>query len=755
MQSKFPAAIRGNRQFWLAGIACMVVLPLVAQSLRMEGRLETTAHVEGSEAEWVDQQLARQFQSTFVRRAILVIQGLPRPDSEAGRQALSEIDTTIKKEPGISGTFSYLDWSDPIFLGENGGTFIIIGLSGTNELVDATIPRLRVRAERLLNELRDRYPALKLELTGETPINFDLRRVSSEDVHSAENRVVPVVLALLLITFASLVAALLPLTVGLLAMLMTLGAAAFLSRWWHLSILIQNIATMLGLGIGIDYALLMVSRFREARAGGQSGSDASHTAARHAGRTLLISASTVAIGFAALLIIPVSDVRSIGVAGFLVAGASVLLAGLILPAILTLLGGRIDAGRLDWLRRANPDSPRARERWRAWTQIVTAHPWAALLLAAGPLLFLASQALHLAPGLPRNDWLPPRAESVQALHSLDKMGRTDVVQTLHVILELPPGSQITTYSGWNATRLLADRLASDKRADRVISLPNLVGRGLGPSFLPLLPAETRRNFLRSDGRATLLELLPAPGVSTNELSRWVRELRGANIREITELPGASIRVGGIAAFNEDYDSVLRELLPCVMALVLGGTLLALLIGFRSILVPLKAIALNLLSVAAALGALVLVFQDGHGSALLGVTGGGTGAVFSTVPIVAFAIVFGLSMDYEVFLVARVLEARRSGLSETHAIAEGVAKTGGLITSAAAIMVVVFVAFTFGEVLVIKMLGFTLAVAVLIDATLVRMVIGPALLQLGGDWNWWPWGLAGAGLGKARVPSKSG
>ena len=130
-------------------------------------------------------------------------------------------------------------------------------------------------------------------------------------------------------------------------------------------------------------------------------------------------------------------------------------------------------------------------------------------------------------------------------------------------------------------------------------------------------------------------------------------------------------------------------------------------------------------------------------------------MFSTVPIVAFAIVFGLSMDYEVFLVARVLEARRSGLSETHAIAEGVAKTGGLITSAAAIMVVVFVAFTLGEVLVIKMLGFTLAVAVLIDATLVRMVIGPALLRLGGDWNWWPWGLAGAGVGAARVASEPG
>jgi RND superfamily putative drug exporter len=442
------------------------------------------------------------------------------------------------------------------------------------------------------------------------------------------------------------------------------------------------------------------------------------------------------------------------VAGFLVAGACVLLANLILPAVLDLLGRRIDTGGLPIQKWTNPNSPQARERWRAWARIVTAHPWKALLLAASPLLFLASQALHLAPGLPRVDWLPRGAESVRALHSLDNMGRTDIVQSLHVILELPPGSEITTYSGWNATRLLAMRLTSDKRSDRVISLPSLLGSGLGPSFLPLVPAETRRNFLRSDGRATLLEVLPATAVSTSELSGWVRELRTANVGEITELSGATIRVGGIAAFNEDYDSTLLKQLPRVAALVFGGTLLALLMGFRSFAVALKAITLNLLSVAAALGALVLVFQDGYGSGLLGIPGG-TGTVFSMVPIVAFAIVFGLSMDYEVFLVARVLEARRSGLSEIEAIAEGVARTGGLITGAAAIMLVVFAAFIFGEILVTKMLGFTLAVAVLIDATLVRMVIGPALLRLGGDWNWWPWGLAGAEATEMQVGSNSG
>jgi RND superfamily putative drug exporter len=206
--------------------------------------------------------------------------------------------------------------------------------------------------------------------------------------------------------------------------------------------------------------------------------------------------------------------------------------------------------------------------------------------------------------------------------------------------------------------------------------------------------------------------------------------------------GAKIRIGGIPALNADYESSVRDRLPAVMGMVVGGTLLALFAGFRSLFAAVKAIALNLLSVGAAFGALVLVFQEGHGSRFLGVSEA-TGGVFPILPILAFAIVFGLSMDYEVFLVARVLEARRSGLGEAEAIAEGLARTAGLITSAAAIMIVVFAGFTFGEFLVIKMLGFTLAVAVLIDATLVRMVIGPALLSLAGDWNWWPWGLAGA------------
>ena len=263
-----------------------------------------------------------------------------------------------------------------------------------------------------------------------------------------------------------------------------------------------------------------------------------------------------------------------------------------------------------------------------------------------------------------------------------------------------------------------------------------------PASLTDLSRETRRTFLSSDGRAALLEVLPATSVSLRDQVDWVRELRKTGAAALTGVPGATLHIGGIPALNADYQTIVADHFVPVTALVVVGTLLALLGGFRSLFAAVKAIALNLLSVAASFGALVLVFQDGHGSSFLGVRGG-TGSVFPLVPIVAFAIVFGLSMDYEVFLVARVLEARRSGLSEMDAIPEGLARTAGLITSAAAIMIVVFAAFTFGNFLVVKMIGFTLAVAVLIDATLVRIVIGPALLRIAGDWNWWPGGLATA------------
>jgi len=727
------------RRFWVSGIVLAAAIALLPFSFHAERHLETATRVEGSQAETVRLELANRFRSPFVDRVVLVIQGLPPAGSEEGGQALETIVTGLRDQSGVSGVVSYLDSRDSIFLGRGGGTFVLVGLTSTEGPIELLVPKLHQLASSLEAQLRGRYPAVNIKLTGEIPLNFDIRKASSDDVDRGESLVIPATLALLLVAFGSLIAALIPLAVGQLAIATTLAITGFLAQRWHLSILVQNLATMLGLGLGIDYALLMVSRFREAISAGNDGPTASVIAARQAGRTLLISASTVAIGFLALLTVPISEIRSIGIAGFLVAGMSVLLTNTVVPTVLAWLGPRINLGRLPFTPKL--DAHRAERtgiRWRQWGHVIVAHPWLALLVAGTPLLLLTWQVRRLDTSLPRGDWLPPAAESVQALHALRRMDREGVVESLRIIVELPTDSIAQTDVGWNVVDRVTKRLASDPRSGRVISITTIAEGNR--SSLRDLSRETRRTFLSSDGQAALLEVLPASSVSLRDQVKWVRELRKTGALVLTGVPGATLLVGGIPALNADYETIIRDRFPSVTALVVGGTLLALLCGFRSIFAPLKAIVLNLFSVAASFGALVFVFQDGRGSSFLGVPGG-TGSVFPLVPIVAFAIVFGLSMDYEVFLVARVLEARRSGLSEMDAIPEGLARTAGLITSAAAIMIVVFAAFTFGSFLVVKMIGFTLAVAVLIDATLVRIVIGPALLRIAGDWNWWPGGLA--------------
>jgi RND superfamily putative drug exporter len=729
------------RRFWVAGIVLAATIALLPFSFHAERHLETATRVEGSQAETVRDELASRFHSPFVDRVVLVVEGLPPADSEGGGEALETIVAALKVQAGVSGVVSYLDLRDPIFLGRGGSTFVLVGLSSTDGPVESLVPQLHQLASSLENQLHGRYPAVKLELTGEIPLNFDIRKASAADVHRGESLVIPGTLVLLLLAFGSLMAALIPLAIGQLAIATTLAITGFLAQRWHLSILVQNLATMLGLGLGIDYALLMISRFREAIAAGNDGPTAGAIAARQAGRTLLISASTVAIGFLALLTVPISEIRSIGVAGFLVTGMSVLLTNTLVPAALVLLGPRIDLGRMPFTAKLDAQrAARTGNRWRQWGKAIVAHPWLALFLAGTPLLLLAWQVTRLDTSLPRGDWLPQAAESVHALHTLERMDRGGVVESLRVIVELPADSIAQTDTGWDALDRMSKRLATDPRCDRVISMTTLAQSNR--SSLTDLSRETRRTFLSSDGRAALLEVLPASSVSLREQVSWVRELRKTGAPALTGVPGATLLVGGIPALNADYETIIRNRFPSVMALVVGGTLLALLCGFRSIFAAVKAIALNLFSVAAAFGALVVVIQDGHGSKFLGIPAG-TGSVFPLVPIVAFAIVFGLSMDYEVFLVARVLEARRNGLSEIDAIPEGLARTAGLITSAAAIMIVVFAAFTFGDFLVVKMIGFTLAVAVFIDATLVRIVIGPALLRIAGDWNWWPGGLARA------------
>jgi putative drug exporter of the RND superfamily len=640
---------------------------------------------------------------------------------------------SLRGVSGVTRTLSYLDSSDGLFLPAAGarGTFVVVGLDPAVPDADAVLLRLRRSTQESAARLQRRFPAAALRWTGEPALNFDLRRATADEVRRGEARAVPFTLVLLLLAFGAVVAALLPVASGALAIVLSLGAAVLLSRVWPLALTLQSVVSMLGLGLGIDYALLIVSRFREARQGGRAVREAAEDAASHAGRTVALSGMAVAVGFLGLLLVPLGEMRSLAVGGLLVTATSVLLATTLLPGLLAWLGPRLDAGRVLPAR-----GPRAGHGWHRWGAWVAAHPGWVLVVAGAPVAVLALQALRLRTELPRGDWLPPM-ESAQALRDLRGMGRGGAVQGVRVILEMPADTFALGAEGWAGTQRLADALSADPRVARVISLRSAAGpRGDDLAYVSLFPSFLKRTFVSAEGDAALLELVPREDAEPHEMSALVRELRRADAAARSGLPGARLRVGGLPAFNVDFEDALAGRAGAVVGLVVAGTLLALFVGFRSLLVAVKASALNLLSVSAAFGAVVLVFQEGRGAAWVGLAGP-TGGLFPAVPLLVFAIVFGLSMDYEVFLVSRVAEARRAGRDEAGALAEGMARTGGLITSAAAIMVTVFAAFAMGDLLLVRILGFALAVAVLLDATLIRLAIGPALLSLAGRWNWWP------------------
>ena len=713
---------------WLAAGAA-----LLPAARHVDTALDVSARILGSQSVEVESALESRFASPFAHEALLVMSGVPSPGVPAGRALLAEVVSALAV-PGVTRTFSYLDRPDPYFLGSGGsGTFVVVGLDPAMGRTDQSIPRLRILSEGLEARLRKTFPAAALRWTGEAAINFDLWLNSTRAVHASERRTLPITILLLLAAFGTVGAALVPMLAGILAVALSLGAVASISRAWPLSILIENVVSMLGLALGIDYTLLTVSRFREGLAAGAGAEEAAAGAARHAGGTVALSGAAVAIGFLALLCVPLNELRSAGIGGLLVVATSVLLATTLVPGLLATLGTRIDAGRLWRRRRAAP----AGEGWRRWADRVVAHPWLVLAVALPPVALLAAQALRLNPRIPRGDWLPRHMESAQAVEDLRGMGRSGTVQSLRVMLELPEDTSALSRVGWDATRRCAERLARDPRVAQVRSLRDLAGeRADDLAAIALLPAVAKRTFLSEEGDAALLEVVPREDADPGELARFVRELRGSDAAEIAGLPGCALKVGGLPAFNADYEDAVATRMPAVVGVVVAGTLLALLQGFRSVLVPLKAVALNLLAVAAAFGAVVLVFQDGHGARLLGLSGPVDG-VFPIVPVLVFCTVFGLSMDYEVFLVARVAEARREGMDESDALAFGLARTGGVITSAAMVMIAVFASFTLGEFVLTKMLGFALATAVFLDATIIRMAIGPALLRLAGRWNWWP------------------
>ncbi len=743
----WPAAVVRHR--W-AIVAAWIALSLILipAAGHLQERLEVSARMPSGQAEIVRLDLEKRFRSPFTYRVLLVADGLPGPNVPEGRAALERIVGALRSVPGVAGTLSSLDTNDLLFRGRQSGFLVVVGLDAGTAPVETLLPRLREKTAEISRQLRRDHPGAWLGWTGEAPLNFDLRIASTGDARSAEIRVLPLTLLLLLLAFGGVVAAVLPIGIGVLSIALSLGVAAWVAERFTLSILIQSLASMIGLGLGIDYALLTVSRFREALSAGRGSIAAAEEAARQAGWTILLSAFPVSISFAALLTIPLSELRSVGFAGLTVTVFALLSSTTLLPAVLAVLGPRIDALRV----RPKRPSYRARgsEGWRRWGYRVISRPLLSLVLASAPLVVLAAQARRLNTEMPAGDWLPRGSESVRAYHLLDAMGRANLIHSLRIVLDFPPGVTLESPEGWAAATRLYERLRGDARVESVQSLPGLriLNRPDGLRFLPLVPTAVRRTLAAGDGSATLFEVVPAVALTPRDQVSFARELRKWSAPEATGLAGTSMRVGGRPGFEADYEDTVASHFRRVILLVVGCTFLALFAGFRSLLVAVKAVLLNLLSVGASFGALVLVFQDGHLASWVGLSEP-TGSVFPIIPVLVFCIVFGLSMDYEVILVARVAEARRSGLDESAAIAEGLARTATVITSAAAIMIVVFAGFALGGFLPIKMLGFALSVAVLIDAIVVRMVVGPALLRLAGRWNWWPGGVGRGGTAKTR------
>ena len=708
-----------------------ILLPLAPQ---LQDRLADANNLQVGESARVAEILAVEFAADSAQGAWLVVSGVPNIKDPEGTEALREIIRAIRKIPSVSRVESYFEFNDPLLISANGdGALVFVQFEGTQNL-DGVISSLRATTEGVKKRLRDAFPDLGIYWTGNVVLNHDILRTSSRDVRQAEIRALPLTFALLLWAFGAFVAASCPVVVGGLAITLTLGVVTALSVFWQPSMLVQSIVSLLGLALGIDYALVIVTRFREQLAAGLDPEQAAEETIRRAGAVVLLSGASVAIGFAALLAVPIDELRSIAIGGLLVTSFAVALATTLLPALLTWIGPRLDLGRFPLFRRRKDNL----ERWRRWGRWVTNHPWLVLLITGVPIVLLAYPASQLRIAFPsEGGWLPRAAESVQGIQKLKEMGRSGVIYQTSILFQLPDGIGALDQEGWAMLHRLQDHLEADNRITSIYSLPAFVEEYMpAPLIKVLLPDRIRARFLNERYSRALFIVIPREELTPHELLEMVHDLRVIDTGALTAGAGGQLLVGGLAAATLDHQRVVADWFPTVILLVVMGTFVVLLVGFRSLVIPIKAIALNLLSVAAAFGVVVLVFFNGYGAEIFGLSSPIDG-MFPTIPIIVFCTVFGISMDYEVFLLARVAEARSTAGSEAEAITRGLAHTAGMITSAAAIMIIVFGAFALGTFLPIQILGLALAVAVLIDAMLIRVALGPALLTLAGKWNWWP------------------
>ena len=598
-------------------------------------------------------------------------------------------------------------------------------------------------AEALTREIRDAIreaelpPGFETYVTSMSAMFYDLDQNSSSDLLEAEKIGLPITLLILLVVFGAPIAAAVPVLLAVAAVTISLAVLFFLSRWTPVSLFAQNAISMIGLGVGIDYALFIVSRFRQELLEGRTERDAIVRSVVEAGHAVFFSGTTVAIGWLALFLANAPFLHSMALGGIAVVLVAVAASLTLLPALLSFLGTR-----LFWPR-ASLHRPRAEPRegmWSRWATLVMARPWMFLIVGVAFLgIFLAPLSRFRSWNVGAKD-LSLEMEARAGYELLVQNFETGWMGPTVLFVEAPPGRTIWDPSAQKAILAVSERLKRDDRIARIAGL-SLIAEWLADLDMQIRSAVELPQSLQpfgpvtvsDDERTGLIQLFPRTAPEGPEAMSLVSDLREDPWRELAAA-GLSVRVGGWTATRMDIDRELYGSLRRIVPAVLVLTFVTLLVLFRSIVVPLKATILNLLSVLAAYGFLIYVFQDGIGARWIGLSP--PGGLNPFIVVTLFTILFGLSMDYEVFLLSRVREEYLASGDNVRAVSVGLQQTAGIISSAAAIMVSIFVAFGFTKLIITRQFGLGLAFAVALDATILRIIVAPALMGLAGRWNWW-------------------
>ncbi|MFJ9715109.1 MMPL family transporter [Streptomyces sp. NPDC101213] len=646
-----------------------------------------------AESTYATEALEREFPDSQPNLLLLVGSGRASVDDPAVTAEATRLAERLSAEKGVVGVGSYWQTKAPALRAEDGHEAVIAArITGDEKTMGETL-------DRIAPSYRGTQGPLEVRVGGIVAVRHEMQTIIQEDLTRAELIALPVTLVLLVMVFGSAVAALLPLGIGIVAILGTNAVLAGLTEFTDVSVFAMNLTTALGLGLAIDYALFIVRRFREELSGGADPAAAIGTTLRTAGRTVLFSALTVAVSLAAMLVFPQYFLRSFAYAGIAVVLLAAAAALILLPAALVLLGHRVDSLDLRRLFRRGraKDAAPGPDAGTAWGRAAT------LVMRRAPFFALGTTAVLVLLGLPFLGVKFGTADDRQ----LPSSAESHVVQQ-HIRDGFPgsPGGGLEVLAEGRATPA---EYAAYK--ERVAALPG-VARVDGPLV---------------HGDAAYFTVQPEGEAVDAAAQRLVGDLRA------TEAP-FDTKVTGAAAVLVDSKDAIGGRLPLAAVFITVVTLLLVFLLTGSVLIPVQAVLLNALSLTAMFGAVVWVFQDGHLSGLLGFTG--TGSIETTLPVLMFCVAFGLSMDYGVFLLSRIKEEHDRSGDHEGAVRLGLQRTGGLITAAAVILAVVMVAIGTSRVTNTKMLGLGIALAVLMDAMVVRSLLVPAIMRLTGRATWW-------------------